>query len=64
MDDRKMFLFFKFVSVDKTIIVKSSPQAFQLFGIKNVPKDLVNGKRVEKVSTESPGKDSIKLFNL
>jgi hypothetical protein len=38
--------------------VKSSPQAFQLFGIKNVPKDLLNGKRVEKGSTESPGKDS------
>lgn len=35
------------LSVDKTIIIKSSPQAFELFGVKNVPKDLVNGKRPE-----------------
>jgi hypothetical protein len=45
--------------VDKTIIIKSSPQAFELFGVKNVPKDLVNGKRPETVTSkeaEDPGK--------
>jgi hypothetical protein len=56
----KQSFFFSIISVDKTIIIKSSPQAFELFGVKNVPKDLVNGKRPEKGSkgiSNSSGKN-------
>ena len=51
--------------VDKTIIIKSSPQAFELFGVKNVPKDLVGGKRQEKGFSEDLGSTgkSLACFN-
>ena len=50
--------------VDKTIIIKSSPQAFELFGVKNVPKDLVGGKRQEKGFSEDLGSSGKSPTNL